>query len=347
MQTTRPRMTSRAATRHHVCAGLLVGLLHLAALGPAPSAQTGNATGLTKFIVSVADAEAAAAFYQGAFGLAFANGAMRVPDLQPLPPVVRALTGVARPGATFRATLFALPGAADGLVLEHTEFQGPPRPAGRPGVGDPGAAWFVLEVRDLDTAIANVKRLGGRILTTNEEPVGNNAGSRAVFAADPEGAVIEIIQPADVPPGDALVVGAPRVAFVVEDAAAAGAFYRDVFGLDVRMPGAPNDNPVFAGLPGLPGSTVRSALVTFPGRDIRWQFYEYGAIPRTPYVREVPDPGAPAVGFAVRDVPAALAAITAAGGTVLSEGGVPADRLGYAFARDPSGVLLEVIRAEP
>ena len=332
-----------------VLAGLLAGMSVLA-LGAQQNTPAGarNIVRISKYIISVSNAERSAAFYQGAFGIPFANGATALPPSQPVPDLVQALTSVKAP-AMFRATLFAIPGAADDFVFEQTEFIGPPRPTERPRMQDPGASFLVLNVRDLDAAIAAVKRLGGRIVSTGEQPVANN-GNRAVFAADPDGAFIEMIQPPTVPPAGAsksLVFGSPRVAFVVADAEKAGQFYRDTFGFEVRMPGPWNEDQRMAGLPGLPGSKVRSATVTGPGKTLSWQFYEYGGLPRTPYVRNVPDPGAPAVGFEVRDTAAALAAIKAGGGSVVSAGGKPVEGRNLAFARDQHGVLLEVIQVAP
>jgi catechol 2,3-dioxygenase-like lactoylglutathione lyase family enzyme len=304
-----------------------------------------NVVGISKYIISVSNAERSAAFYQGVLGIPFVNGTTRVPPAQAIPDLVQQLTGV-RPPATFRAVNYAVPGAADGFVFEHTEFNGPARPSSQPRMQDPGAAFIVFTVRDLDAAIASVKRLGGTIVSTGGQPVGNN-GNRAIFARDPDGAFIELIQPPQIPPASdplAMVIGSPRVAFVVADAEKAGQFYRDTFGFDVRMPGAWNEDQRIAGLPGLPGSKVRSATVTAPGKTLSWQFYEYGGVARTAHVRNIPDPGAPAVGFEVRDTAAALDAITKAGGSVLSAGGRPIAGRNLAFARDPSGVLLEVIQ---
>jgi catechol 2,3-dioxygenase-like lactoylglutathione lyase family enzyme len=317
-----------------------------------PSAQEASAAAadamrnivrVSKYIISVADAERSHAFYRDVFGLTLANGAPRVPPAQPIPELVQRLTSV-QPPAMFRAVLYAVPGAADGLIFEHTEFTGPVRPATRPRMQDPGASFIVFNVRNLDEAMAKLKRAGGTIVTTNEQPVENN-GNRAVFATGPDGEFIEMIQPPQVPPGGgALVVGSPRIAFVVADAEKAGQFYRDHLGLSVRMPGAANDTPRFAGLPGLPGSSVRSATVTVPGTTLSWQFYQYGRVERTPHVRNIPDPGAAAAAIEVRDIAAALAAIKAGGGSVLSAGGRPVEGRNLAFARDPSGVLLEVIQ---
>ena len=300
---------------------------------------------VSKYIISVADADRSHAFYRDVFGLALTSGAPRVPAAQPIPDLVQRLTGV-QPPAMFRAMLYAVPGAADGLIFEHTEFTGPARPATRPRMQDPGASFMVFNVRALDEAMARLKRAGGTIVTTNEQPVENN-GNRAVFATGPDGEFIEMIQPPQVPPAGgsaALVIGSPRIAFVVADAEKAGRFYRDHLGLAVRMPGAANDDPRFAGLPGLPGSSVRSATVTVPGTTLSWQFYEYGKVERTPHVRNIPDPGAAAAAIEVRDIAAVLDAIRAGGGAVLSAGGRAVEGRNLAFARDPSGVLLEVIQ---
>ena len=56
-----------------------------------------------------------------------------------------------------------------------------------------------------------------------------------------------------------------------------------------------------------------------------------------------PDPGAAAAAIEVRNISTALKAIKAGGGSVLSMGGRPVEGRNLAFARDPSGVLLEVI----
>jgi catechol 2,3-dioxygenase-like lactoylglutathione lyase family enzyme len=320
---------------------------HPSAQGGATASATGNVIRISKYIVSVADADRSSAFYRGVFGLALANGATEVAKAQAIPDLVQKLTSVKAP-ATFRALHFSLPAAPGGLDdLEHTEFKGPARPSSQPRMQDPGASFLVFNVRDLDAAIASVRRMGGTIVTAGGEPVGNN-GNRAVFVRDLDGALVEMIQPPQVSASadpKSLVMGAPRVAFVVADAEKAGRFYRDAFGFDVRMPGAWNEDQRIAGLPGLPGSKVRSATVTIPGRTLAWQFYEYGNLPRTPHVRNIPDPGAAAVAFEVRDTAAALEIFKAAGGTVISQGGKAVEGRNLAFVRDPNGVLIEIVQA--
>lgn len=321
-------------------AGVLIG--RSSAQAPAGAAAAANIVRISKYVYSVVSTETSAAFYQGVFEIPLANNATALPMAQPIPDLVQKLTSVAAP-ATFRAAHFTIPGAADGFDFEQTEFIGPVRPAHQPRLQDPGASWVVFHVRDLDAAMVRIPKFGGTIISTGGRPVGNN-GQRAIFAQDPNGGFLEIIQPATLPAGTTFVIASPRLAFVVADAEKAGAVYRDHFGLTVKMPGAWNDDQRMSGLPGLPGSKVRSATVTLPGKTLSWQFYEYGNIDRTPYTRHVPDPGAGGVAIEVRDIAAFLETVKASGGSVVSVGGKPVEGRNIAFARDANGVLLEVIQ---
>jgi catechol 2,3-dioxygenase-like lactoylglutathione lyase family enzyme len=81
-----------------------------------------------------------------------------------------------------------------------------------------------------------------------------------------------------------------------------------------------------------------------PGTTLAWSFFEFKATGATPYRLRIPDPGAPAVGFQVRDLGAAAALIKSAGGSVVTTGdGRLATPTGDAvtFARDPNGILVE------
>ena len=69
------------------------------------------------------------------------------------------------------------------------------------------------------------------------------------------------------------------------------------------------------------------------------------ALKRTPFHLAVPDVGSPAVSVMVKDVKAALEAVKAGGGSVVTAGGEPV-KLGNAigiFVRDPNGLLIELI----
>ena len=66
---------------------------------------------------------------------------------------------------------------------------------------DPGAATLVLTVRDVDAALAGVKKNGGSVLSIGGEPMkigGEASQSRSVFVRDPDGFMLELagIQPA-------------------------------------------------------------------------------------------------------------------------------------------------------
>src|SRR5690349_3335620 len=134
-----------------VCAGL-VAVRPSAQEGTPGSSGGRNVVRISKYIISVADTQRSAAFYQGVFGIPFANGAKELPKLQPVPDLVQKLTSVLS-NAMFRATLFAIPGAADDFIFEQTEFVGTPRPSSQPRMQDPGASFLVFNVRDLDAAM--------------------------------------------------------------------------------------------------------------------------------------------------------------------------------------------------
>lgn len=114
------------------------------------------------------------------------------------------------------ATLLELPGVAvrarflerDGVRLELLHY---PRP-GSTGEAHPrpmnavGFTHLSFRVADLDAAIAQLERLGGRALahTRVESP---RFGMRAAFLADPDGARLELVEA----PGDpAAVPAAPQ-----------------------------------------------------------------------------------------------------------------------------------------
>jgi catechol 2,3-dioxygenase-like lactoylglutathione lyase family enzyme len=70
---------------------------------------------------------------------------------------------------------------------------------------------------------------------------------------------------------------------------------------------------------------------------------EFKGVDRKPYTPRIPDPGAPAIGLQVRDIDAAIAAVKAAGGTSVTQGGnVKLGNGKVGFVRDPNGLLVEL-----
>ena len=119
-------------------------------------------------LTAVDDLDTTLAFYRDVFGLNgnpqdFAN------------PAVPLLTNA--PGVTLRLSMMTLPG---GTRYELTHFKGLERKPARAKYTDPGAASLVLYVRDLDTAVANAKKVKAEIVTTGGNPVQIRSEERRV-----------------------------------------------------------------------------------------------------------------------------------------------------------------------
>jgi catechol 2,3-dioxygenase-like lactoylglutathione lyase family enzyme len=161
-----------------------------------------------------------------------------------------------------------------------------------------------------------------------------------VTLKDPDGYYVQLVQLKAAASGSGKVTGAPFGAMVVQDALKSAAFYRDQFGLArATSEWTERHSANF----GVPGAQVITAVVNFPGSDLYWMFYEFKGVDRKPYTPRIPDPGAPAIGLQVRDIDAAIAAVKAAGGSSVTQGG--SVKLGngkVGFVRDPNGILVEL-----
>ena len=297
---------------------------------------------MQNFIHSVANLEKSAAFYRDVFGLEM-NGELRPPNGNPT-----VLGLVNAQGAKFRAATFKIPGAVFGLEL--TEFTGIPTHAAQPNHWDPGAADLALRVRDVDAAFAALKKAGAPIISLPGAPVkiGPPTGKiRSVFARDPDGYALEVIQAdpiaPDAPAG--LVVGA-NMGLTVGDTEKTLAFYRDLLGLDIK-PGANfGGNKAILDMVGAPSGQVKQSAGVVTGTTARIEFYEFKDVARTPFRLRIPDPGSPALSLRVNDVDSLLAKVKAAGVKVITAGGMPVN-LGASrnvFVEDPNGVAVELIQ---
>ena len=200
----------------------------------------GQVVGVNNFIHSVADLDKTTAFYRDTLGLELKT-APRAPMV--LNEALSNLTDTH--GATFRVATFKVPDA--GFDLELTEFTGIDK---KPGVArnqDPGAATFVLTVRDLDKALAAVKKAGVALVTVGGAPLSLGGKTRSIFVRDPDGMFIELFQPDPLPettaPAGSNVIGG-RFAMTVKDTAKTLEFYKSVFGFSTEPGGAFAGNPV-------------------------------------------------------------------------------------------------------
>jgi len=319
---------------------LVPACLFFAAIAPGQSVQPAapNAVKLTKYILGVADLDKSYAFYH-ALGMDLQNNAATLAAKpNALNDALRGLVDVP-PGTKFRNMMLKIPGAE--FPIEVTEFTNMDVHAAKPRIQDPGASLLVLDVDDVDAALAAAKKTGGEVVTTGGSPVRRASGpGRVVTVKDPDGYYVELAQTMATGSGTGKVIGATFGSMVVQSSEKAAAFYRDQFGFTVKT-NAWTSN--FDANLGTPGAQVQTAEVTVPGTTLSWRFMEFKGVDRKPYTPRIPDPGAPAIGLQVRDIDAAIAAMKAAGGSSITQGG--SVKLGsgkVGFVRDPNGLLVEL-----
>jgi catechol 2,3-dioxygenase-like lactoylglutathione lyase family enzyme len=321
-------------------------------------AQTGTqespsaATGIRAMIHSVADLDKTVSFYRDGLGLEMAGPGGKPATTLAAP---RALDEslskfTATHGAKFRNATFKIPGAK--FDLELTEFTDTPRKNVQPHMQDPGAATLVLTVRDVDAALAGVNKSGGSVLSIGGRPMklgGENSKSRSIFVRDPDGFMLELaaIQPpppSDAPAGSNVIGG--RIGVTIENTDQTLKFYHDVLGFETKpAPAAFATDKTIASLIDAEGAEWRISSAKIPGTSVDLELLEFKGVARKPFHLAVPDIGSPAVSLHVKDVNAAIEAVKAGGGSIVTVGG-QAVKLGNAtgiFARDPNGLLIELI----
>lgn len=319
-----------------------------AGTGEAP----GPAVGVRAAIHSVANLDKTVAFYRDGLGLPLVGEggkpATSLPKAQPLNEDLSKFTDTH--GAKFRNAIFKVPGA--GFTFELTEFTATPRKQVIPHMQDPGAETLVLVVRDVDAALAGIKKNGGSVLSVGGEPMkigGENSQSRSVFVRDPDGFMLELAGikplPSTSAPANSNVVGG-HIGVTIKDTDQTMKFYRDVLGFETK-PAKPEfqTNKTITSLIDAPGAHWRISMAKVPGSPVDFEFLEFRDVKRKPFDLRVPDIGSPAVSIHVKDVDAAMKAVAAGGGSIVTRGGEPV-QLGPAkgvFVRDPNGLLIELI----
>jgi predicted enzyme related to lactoylglutathione lyase len=318
-------------------AALCTGALFAAETAPQ---GTPNAIRLSKYILTVSNLEQTYAFYH-ALGINL-DGATELK--QPQKGAAANRTTGAPADSSFRNANMKIPGAD--FTFEAIELTGLERTPQHPRIQDPGASMLYLRVRDVDAALAAVKKQGATVVTPGGAPMHNDAiKQRAVLVSDPDGFFVMIGQPDEIPAGspEGLVIWA-QWGTVVQDAEKSAKFYHDNFGLDM-VPVTPFRAGTFATIAGTPKAQYRTSKIHVPGTSLDWTFYEFGDIDRKPIHFKVPDPGSLQLGFQVHDADAAVAAFRSAGGAVVSQGGEITHRPNGGaggLVRDPDGVYLEI-----
>jgi catechol 2,3-dioxygenase-like lactoylglutathione lyase family enzyme len=326
------------------------GILY-AGTGEAP----GPAIGVRAIIHSVTDLDKTVAFYREGLGMTpdptiLPNGRKTTELSRPIPLDEDLSNFTDTHGAKFRNAMFHLPGTA--LTLELTEFSGIALKKAVPRMQDPGAATLVLNVRDVDMALAGVKKNGGSVLSMGGEPMklgGESSKSRSVFVRDPDGFMLELAEiqplPATTASADGNIIGA-RIGETIQDTDQTLKFYHDVLGFETKpAPAAYATDKTIAALIDAPGAHWRISSAKIPGSPVAFELLEFKDVSRRPFHLRVPDAGSPAVSIHVKNVEATMKAVAAGGGSIVTRGGEPV-RLGSmtgVFVRDPNGLLIELI----
>lgn len=330
--------------------GYLAGALLAAAfVQPAARAQTappGDVVGVGNFAHVVEDLDVSLEFYRDVLGLEvgitmdFAANA-----------AIQAMGGT--PGAQSRIATLAVPGLALGIEL--IEYKDIDREAQRPHFVDPGAANIALRVRDLDALFPAIERFPGvNVLTAGGKPITiqtPNGTLHIVFIQDPDGFVVELIggeAPAGAPEGNVFAGSAfePTVA----DSAESVRFYNELLGFDFELAQEFNTNQDMAATAGAPGARFKQSRSLIPGTTVPMTLIEFRDIERKTLSGRTQDPGTTVLQLEVRDVAALTSRLAAAGVTIVSAGGKPAQvrpGLDIAIVRDPNNMLLELIQRTP
>jgi catechol 2,3-dioxygenase-like lactoylglutathione lyase family enzyme len=145
--------------------------------------QSANGTGAA-FEVAVEDTAKTVEFYRNAFGVQPNVGASFNGD--------KLLTDTAgTPGAQFRQSRFQIPGTA--VSMTFIEFKDIERKPLRTRVQDPGTAILHVLVKDMGTALKNLKAAGGTVVSTGGEAVSIGT-ARIALVRDPNNLILELIQ---------------------------------------------------------------------------------------------------------------------------------------------------------
>ena len=254
------------------------------------------------------------------------------------------------PTAQLRFSTVRIPGTT--MSVEIVEFKDIDRKAVQPRMQDPGAAWLLLSVRDIDTLFARLKKDGVPVVTASGGPVNVQGGGekgRGVVIKDPDGFNIVLVQEDPLPqttaPESSNVIGA-RVGLTVADTDRTIAFYRDVLGFQPRA-GTFTTDAAVADLMNTPKAQFRRSTARIPGSAIQMEFLEFKGIDRKPAGARIQDPGSTRFQLRVRDTDAAVKALKAAGGVVITTGGDggPIDMRGLrvALVREPNNLFLVIM----
>jgi predicted enzyme related to lactoylglutathione lyase len=339
------RLKMLAACSPIVGALLATGWLAVSRLAAQIPGEVVSSSGVISPIVTNYDRTLA--FYGGLLGLQ--SPPPRTISARDTPfPVLLNLQGL--PEARMKWSHVTIPGTV--WWSEPLEYGDVDRRPVQPRVQDPGVATTILYVRDVDTLLARVKKAGTSVVTPGAAPVQVTFGAtkgRAILVKDPDGYLVELVQPAtfsaDAPPADVIGAG---VRLTVGDTERTMRVYRDIMGFQPHV-GSFVRNEGYGSLTGL-SAEVKLTSAQVPGEPrLTFDFVEFRGVDRKPMQTRIQDPGSMKFQFVVRNLDAAAAKLTSAGGTIVSVGGKQVN-LGAAglhiIVRDPNNFYL-ILQQQP
>jgi catechol 2,3-dioxygenase-like lactoylglutathione lyase family enzyme len=333
---------------------LLFGVLGAAAWGQPAAAPPALIVGNGNFFSPIVrDLDKAVAFYRDGLGLetqgepgdADKNEALR--NMFGLPNAKIRWT-IARPGGMRTGVEIVEISGAGGKPLER-------RPQ------DPGAYTLIVFVRDIDATLKRLKARGTPVVSAGGAPAtlpfGAGHTARMVVVKDPDGHFVEIVQP-DQPPGTQAPATSNvvdvRVRLTVEDVERSVRLYHDALGMELTNTPAFASNPTVGAALGV-GSKAefRFAMMKVPNTGLVFEVMDYRGVDRKTVRGDLKDPGSTRIQLQVRDIDAAVAALTKAGGAFVSTGGTPLElpvangALRVGIVRDPDNLFIVLIQSPP
>jgi catechol 2,3-dioxygenase-like lactoylglutathione lyase family enzyme len=327
-----------------LCATANTGSAQAARVGP-----VGTFTGVGNILHMISDLKRAMAFYNTTLGFKIQR-MPRGPAEDPyayikLLPIIGPMYLMAD-DAEYRSAEVFLSGPA--VRLEMEDFKGQASKAVHPRLVDPGATVMMLWVKDVDAILKSVTSAGGEIVSAGKKPVamkGNGGSQKVLFVRDPDGFLIEFIQP-DVLPAEAAAAGQNAfntgLGISVNDLDATATFYREKFGFDVKETAEFVNDPPFLNASGLKGVKIRRASTTVPGTSFPIEFMEFTG-ERKAIFPEIHDPGATMFRVTINDLPGVVKNLRGAGVKINSTTGEPTNNQLVVQATD--GVFFQLTNA--